>query len=170
MGWLAAALLAVLASFAKVYSFSMPANGDQSDRIHYSLDGWGRIRVFQTPDTGVDFGSYAAGPRYGVLLCLAAAAMLLGWLIQRRALGHPRLAPPGLPVSGLGSVFLCGVVACQFVDSWPATHGATGTIPFGPSLYLGGGSALLGVATWIVQQRSQRPAAPLPAPATEDPA
>jgi drug/metabolite transporter (DMT)-like permease len=162
-------VLAVLASFAKVYAYSMPPLDGQTDRIHTSVDGWGRVRVSPVlADTGFSSSSFSAGPRYGLLLCLAAAAMVLGWLVQLRAANQPRLAPLGSPLSGLGSVFLCGVVACLLVDVWPVVGTPGSLVRLGPCLYLAAGSALVGVATWIVQQRGQRGSALAPALAPEN--
>lgn len=168
-GWLIAAVLAVLASFTRLYGFNTPASGDPADRIHFSIDGWGRYRMTRTPsDAGFDTGSFPAGPRYGVLLCLAAAVMLVGWLIRRRALGQPRLVEFGLPLSGLASVFLCGVVGCMVVDTWPVIHSSGSAVRLGLCLYLAGGSAVLGMATWALERRGLRAADPLPAAATEE--
>lgn len=165
-GWLIAAALAVAASFATTYNFSIPSDGDQSDGFHESIDGWGRIRVSGAADLGLDSSNLGSGPRYGVLLCLAAAIIGFGWLIQRRLLNLPRLTPHGLSVSGVGAVFLCGVVACQLVDAWPVIRrGPSGTIPLGSCLYLGAGSALLGLVTWLVGRRGQPAEVP---PAAED--
>lgn len=148
-------MLAVAASFAKVVSVNLPSDSDQSDRQHYSVDGWGRIRV--SGDLGIDSNSLGSGPRYGVVLCLAAAVIVLGWLIQRRLPNLPRLAPHGLAISGLGAVFLCGVVACLLVVSWPVLRGQYSAIPLVSCLYLAVGSALLGLATWFGQWRNQQP-------------
>jgi hypothetical protein len=168
-GWLIAAVLAVLASFTRLYGFSTPASGELADRIHISIDGWGRYRMTRTPaDAGFNASSFPAGPRYGLLLCLAAAAMVVGWLIRRRALGQPRLVEFGLPLSGLASVFLGGVVGCMAVDSWPVIHGSGSTVRVGLCLYLAGGSAVLGIATWALERRGRPAADPPPAAATEE--
>jgi hypothetical protein len=168
-GWWGAALLAVLASFTTLYSFSTAASGDLADRGRISIDGWGRYRMTRTPpDAGFNASSFPAGPRYGVLLCLAATAMLVGWLIRRRALGRPRLAMHGLPLSGLGSVFLGGVVGCMLVDAWPVIHSSGSSVRVGLCLYLGGGSAVLGVATWILERRGQRADDRLPTAVIEE--
>ena len=69
-GWLIAALLAVLASFATLYSFSTAANGDLPDRINISIDGWGRYRMTRTaPDVGSNASSLR--PARGMACCCA---------------------------------------------------------------------------------------------------
>jgi len=164
VGWLGAAALAVAASFTKVYGFvlSLPATGDNPvTPLRYSIDGWGRNRLAANPAAGFSSVGLGTGPRFGVLLCLAAVAIVLGWLIQRSS--DRRLADLGLPLSGLASVFLCGVVACQLIVSWPMIAGAADDgFQLGPSLFLSAGSALLGVATWIVHLRGQQAGVPLP--------
>ena len=160
-GWLGAAALAVAASFTKVYGISFTDTGaDPPEAWHFSMDGWGRTRVSPSVLGGFSAGDLGAGPRYGVLLCLAAAAMVLGWLIQRSR--QQPWASRGPLISGQACIFLGGVVACQLVATWPKTVAPDDAFGFGPSLFLGAGSVLLGLATWIVDWRGRKAGVPLP--------
>ncbi len=125
--------------------------------ISYAVDGWGRPRITHSADGG--FGSNGvAGPRYGVLFGIAAGLVLVGWLLTLRAPRQDR-QPAGRTLSGLGCVFLLGVVACEIVAtlpyrrSFPEIHQ---TFHFGPSPWLAGGACVLGAVTWAAQFRAQR--------------
>lgn len=166
-GWPVVAVLAVLASFARVFSLTIGIIDADTDTdvdtgiassISYAVDGWGRPHVTHT--AAEDFiASGVTGPRYGVLFSIAAGLVLLGWLLT--LLRAPRQAwqPVGRTLCGLGCVFLLGVVACEIVAtlpnrrSFPEIHQ---TFRFGPSPWLAGGACALGAVIWAAQFRAQR--------------
>ena len=116
--------------------------------------------------------SGAIGPRYGVLFCIAAGAVLLGWLLSLRA-KPARWQPSGRAISGAGCVFLMGVLACQVVATLPNRRDLFRTdavFHWGPSPWIAGGACALGVLTWAAQhrleRRPQRACGPASPPAT----
>jgi hypothetical protein len=66
VGWIAAAVLSVLAPFQALYRVGQPADGD-NQAFRLSVDGWGRQRL------NAGFTTEGHGPRLGVTLCVCAA-------------------------------------------------------------------------------------------------
>jgi len=160
LGWPVVAALAVIASFAQVYSVtaSTPdANGTMTDVVRSAFDGWGRFSVRATGPDGFE-PSGVTGPRYGVLFCIAAGAVLLGWLQSLRAT-PARRQPSGRAISGTGCAFLMGVVACQVAATLPNRKDLfriPAVFHFGPSPWIAGGACALGLLTWAAQHRLER--------------
>ncbi len=160
LGWLVVAALAILASFARVYSVSTlnapDANGATAGFLLSAVDGWGRLSI--TPSEAGFEPSGAIGPRYGVLFCIAAGAVLLGWLLSLRA-KSARWQPGGRAISGAGCVFLLGVLACQVVATLPYRRDLfryDAVFHFGPSPWIAGGACALGLSTWAAQYWLER--------------
>lgn len=159
LGWLSVVTLAVAASFTRVYSLtiSVPGpDGRAADTVRYAVDGWGRTSVAHSAPVNFASSGSPAGARYGALFCLAAAVILLGWLLQSPPMRRRRSAPSGLPTAGLGCVFLAGVVGCQIIATLPAASGAQTAFRFGLSPLLGGSSCVLGLLIWTAQYRTQQ--------------
>lgn len=157
--WIAAALLAIAASFARVYSltFGTPGtNGSPGITTRFAIDGWGRTSITHNPATALSTTASPGGARWGVLFCLAAAAMLLGWLLQMPTSSRWHTTHTGLKISGWSCVFLAGVVSGQIIATLPAANGAPGTFHFGTSPLLGTVSSVLGLLIWSVQHQTQR--------------
>jgi hypothetical protein len=158
-GWPAVAMLAVLASFLRVYSVSISVpdtDNGVAGFLRYAVDGWGRSSITHTAPG--NFYSSVPGPRYGLLFCIAAGVVLLGWL---QSLWSPRSAgqPFGRALSGAGCAFLTGVVACEIIATLPSRKSLSqinGAFSFGPSPWLAGGACVLGAVTWAAQYRAQR--------------
>lgn len=160
LGWPVVAALAVLASFAQVYSVTAiapDANGAMTDFVRLAFDGWGRLSVKATGPDGFR-PSGVTGPRYGVLFCIAAGAVLLGWLQSLRAT-PARWQPSGRTISGAGCAFLTGIVACQVLATLPNRRDLFriyAVFHWGPSPWIAGGACALGVLTWAAQHRLER--------------
>lgn len=159
-GWPAVAVLAVAASFVRVYSISTTisgGDGEASGLAGYAVDGWGRLSTVHTASETFEV-SGVSGPRYGVLYCVAAGVILLGWLLGLLAMRSGR-RPAGRAVTGAGCAFLAGVVACEVVATLPSRNGlpqADIAFAFGPSPWLAGSACVLGSVTWAAQWRAQR--------------
>ena len=160
LGWPAVAVLAVMASFFRVFSVTTTITETEAGAaglIGYAFDGWGRISTMHTGSEPFDVGG-ASGPRYGVLYCIAAGVVLLGWLHSLLAVRSDQ-RPVGRVVSGAGCAFLAGVVACEVVATLPNRNGFPqddAVFTFGPSPWLAGCACVLGSLTWAAQWHVQR--------------
>lgn len=119
---LAAAVLAVLAAWANVLVQTVWLPDESGDPhgagfVRYTYNGWGHARATASQNTGFEIAPIG-GPNFGVLLCVAAAGLLVaaasGWLPNRL-----RWQPPSRILTGLAAAFLLGVVACEVATALP---------------------------------------------------
>lgn len=155
--WVSAAVLAVVASFARVYSITTPLPGVPIGAVRYSYDGWGRGST--SASSQLQFGSgELVGPRYGVLFCSAAALLLVAaWL----GLAQPkaRWLPSARFLGGVATPFLAGSGASQIIAVLPYRHGITHTdnvFSFGASPWCATAASALAAMGWSMYRQPKQ--------------
>lgn len=168
----AAAALAVVASFQRVYTVW---EFDEAHEGSYWVDGWGRVGTSEGP---IPPGLHE--PRWGVAICVCAGGLAL-LAIAVAASAIPALAkrtPPRIASGVLGAAIaiaaaLAGLLAATWLEidarsdslkasadfnALPASRLHYG-VPVGPFLWLGAASlaaGVLAVTATALLQRSQR--------------
>jgi hypothetical protein len=146
---LAAAGLAVGAAWANVLVQTSRLPGSDGDPfgpgfIRYGFNGWGRASLKASADLAFSEDP-TNGPNFGVLLCIAAAALLVAaatdWLP-----GRLRWQPTGRPLAALAAPFLLAVALCEVLTALPYGQGSevlTSHVRIGPSPWLVAAGCLL---------------------------
>jgi hypothetical protein len=158
-----AAGLAVLAAWGKVLvetSWLPDDNGNPhgAGYIRYTFDGWGHAAVTSSQDLGIDVAPIG-GPNFGVLLCLAAAGLLIAatsdWLPNRF-----RRQPSGRILAGLTTAFLLAVVLAEVATAMPYRGGPVTDTDFriGGSTWLAGAGCLLALLSCLPWPTRRNPA------------
>jgi len=143
---LAAAALTLVACWGTVLvltSWQPSADGDPhgGGYLRFRSDGWGRTAV--TASDPIDFiGSGTDGPRFAVLLRIAAAALLLSATTDWWP-GRLRWQPNGQLLTALTAAFLVAVVLSELITVLPYRHGAATDVRIGWSVWLAGAGCLL---------------------------
>jgi len=149
---LLAAGLAVGASWCTVLvltSWQPSADGDPhgGGYLRYTSSGWGRTAV--TSSGPLDFtGSGSNGPKFGVLLCIAAAALLIAAAVDWLP-GRLRWQPNGRLLTALTGSFLLAVVLCEVITVLPYGQGDATDVRFGLSPWLAAAGCLLAVLSCL---------------------
>ena len=116
--------------------------------IRYSLNGWGHANLTTSADRA--FVDTTNGPNFGVLLCIAAAALLVAaatdWLS-----GRLRWQPDGRLLAALTAPFLLAVVLCEVLTALPYRQGSelTSDVRIGLSPWLTATGCLLAVLSCL---------------------
>lgn len=126
--------------------------------IRYSFNGWGHAAVTTSPSVDFDV-TPINGPDFGVLLCVAAAVLLLaattGWWP-----GWLRWQPSGRMLAALAAAFLLAIVLCEVLAAAPYRTAGSLNADFRAGL-----SPWLAAAGWLLAALSCLPwsvAAPQP--------
>jgi hypothetical protein len=142
--------LAVAAAWARVLeltqSFPAADGGPDAGFIRYRIDGWGHTTVKTSSNLDLTAFGSSSGTNFGVLLCVAAAGLLVAAALDRL----PRRSdwqPTGSAVAAPAIAFLLAVTLCEVFTGLPYRRSATADIHFhfGLSPWLAAAGCLVAV-------------------------